>query len=113
MTHTQFVLLAGIAYLNEREDFVSQVMLASHAGTDPMTTSTVVRTLLRKQYITRMESNQDSRSKLLSLSNRGRAIIQQALQKVQNIDKEVFQMSNSEKSKWMNILKMIFKNNCT
>ena len=47
LTHVQFVLVASLAWLGA-EGPVTQRQLADHAGTDPMMTSQVVRTLVDK-----------------------------------------------------------------
>ncbi len=66
LTHVQFVLLAGIAWLNkEHAGLVTQARLSEHAKTDIMMTSKVVRTLETKKLITRQVNRSDPRAKSL------------------------------------------------
>lgn len=48
LTHSQFVLLASILWLSLKKENVTQVLLSTHTKIDPMTTSTVLRTLQKK-----------------------------------------------------------------
>jgi len=112
LTHTQFVLIAGIRYLSERGKEVSQKNLADHASTDQMTTSTVVRTLIQKKYVDRKSSETDTRMKLLSLTNLGMKILKKSIKEVQEIDEIIFSIPGKEQAKWMQLLKRIYQNNC-
>ena len=51
ITHSQFVLMASIHWLTLHKQEVTQIILSSHTKIDPMTTSTVLRTLLQKNLI--------------------------------------------------------------
>jgi hypothetical protein len=48
ITHTQFVLLASIHWLTIHKMEVTQRVVSNHTKVDPMTTSTVLRTLEKK-----------------------------------------------------------------
>ena len=51
LTHSQFVLLASIHWLTLQDQSVTQILLSSHTKIDPMTTSTVLRTLQKKELV--------------------------------------------------------------
>lgn len=71
LTHSQFVLLASVYWLSLHSSSVTQIMLSGHTKIDPMTTSTVLRTLEQKNYITRSEHETDTRAKVVLLTKNG------------------------------------------
>ena len=70
LTHTQFVLLAGLGWLRQAPQ-TTQAQLAEHLGMDEMMTSTVLRTLESKGLIERQPHPTDSRAKALKLTPAG------------------------------------------
>ncbi|MCW7505307.1 MarR family winged helix-turn-helix transcriptional regulator [Leptospira paudalimensis] len=90
LTHSQFVLLASILWLTQQEKEVTQVLLSEHTKIDPMTTSTVIRTLIQKGYVDRREHSTDTRAKIVSLTKSGESITKNAVKKVENFDHEFF-----------------------
>ncbi|MBA3428808.1 MAG: MarR family transcriptional regulator [Actinobacteria bacterium] len=91
LTHVQFVLLAVLWWfttsLGERP---SQRALAEQAGTDPMMTSQVVRTLERKGLLVRQRDPADSRALQLELTRTGKALAEKAIAVVEAVDQEFF-----------------------
>lgn len=90
LTHVQFVLLASLAWLSKTETIIQQVKLAQHANTDVMMTSQVVRTLETKQYLERHSDPTDARSKLLSITPAGLALVNRAIKAVEAVDQHFF-----------------------
>ncbi len=90
LTHSQFVLMASIHWLTLQKQDVTQILLSSHTKIDPMTTSTVLRTLQTKQLIQRQEHKTDTRAKTVGLTENGIKIIKQAVITVENFDKTFF-----------------------
>ena len=90
LTHVQFVLLAGIVWLEAKGEELSQVKLAEHAQTDIMMTSQVVRALEKKELITRSQHPRDTRALLLQSTKKGRKLIAEALPVVEQVDQEFF-----------------------
>lgn len=90
LTHSQFVLLASIHWLTLHEQDVTQILLSSHTKIDPMTTSTVLRTLEVKGFLQRQEHHQDTRAKTVSLTDYGKEIVKQAVVTVEAFDKAFF-----------------------
>lgn len=111
LTHTQFVLLAGLGWLLKDKEPVSQIRLAEEARTDPMMTSQVLRTLEKKGLITRAPHPDDSRAKEIKITNYGTEMLSHALTAVQKIDEEYFGvLGESRKSFHWNMNELIIKN---
>ena len=90
ITHTQFVLLAALGWLSEKEGTVTQARLADHSKTDRMMVSKVLRTLEGKGLLQRQAHETDTRAKSLALTDQGRQLLQQAIKVVENNDLEFF-----------------------
>ena len=101
LTHSQFVLLASIHWLNDNKQNVTQILLSNYTKIDPMTTSTVLRTLQKKELIKRQEHKTDTRAKTVELTELGQKNIKQAIKTVEQFDK-LFFSSLSEKSTQFN-----------
>lgn len=90
ITHSQFVLMASIHWLTLEKKEVTQIMLSMHTKIDPMTTSTVLRTLLQKNMVSRQEHQTDTRAKTVSLTENGKKIIKDAVVTVEQFDHNFF-----------------------
>lgn len=90
LTHSQFVLLASIHWLSLDNQNVTQILLSNHTKIDPMTTSTVLRTLQTKGLITRQEHETDTRAKTIGLTETGIENVKQAIKTVEQFDKLFF-----------------------
>ena len=90
ITHSQFVLLASIHWLSLHNAQVTQIVLSTHTKIDPMTTSTVLRTLQSKGLIERQEHETDTRAKAVALTDNGKKLIKKAVITVESFDKEFF-----------------------
>src|SRR3569832_1390910 len=90
LTHSQFVLLASIAWLSMSHDHVTQILLSAHSKIDPMTTSTVLRTLQGKGLIKRQEHATDTRAKTVALTPEGQKMAKQAIKTVEKFDADFF-----------------------
>jgi DNA-binding MarR family transcriptional regulator len=90
LTHSQFVLLASIHWLTLHKQEVTQVILSNHTKIDPMTTSTVLRTLQQKGFIQRQEHLKDTRAKTVVLTPEGKEIIKKAIITVEKFDTHFF-----------------------
>jgi DNA-binding MarR family transcriptional regulator len=90
LTHSQFVLLASMHWLTLQNKEVTQILLSAHTKIDPMTTSTVLRTLQTKGLLKRKEHSIDTRAKTVTLTDAGKKVIQQAVVTVEDFDKRFF-----------------------
>lgn len=90
LTHAQFVLLASIHWLTLQGTEVTQVVLSNHSKIDPMTTSTVLRTLQQKGLLQRQEHLTDTRAKTVLLTEAGKALVKKAVVAVEAFDNQFF-----------------------
>jgi DNA-binding MarR family transcriptional regulator len=96
LTHSQFVLLASIFWLTLNKQQVTQIILSAHTKIDPMTTSTVLRTLQKKGFIKRQEHLTDSRAKTVALTESGKKVIKLAVVTVEKFDATFFSLLGNE-----------------
>ena len=96
LTHPQLVVLAGLGWMTRNDDDVSQVELARHCGTDVTMTSQVLRLLERKGYVKRRQRKDDARSKFPYLTERGMALVEQAIPLVHAVDKKFFDVLGAD-----------------
>lgn len=90
LTHTQFVMLAALAWLSKSSDSVTQVDIANQSNSDRMMVSKVLRTLQEKGFITRQEHETDTRAKTIKLTPDGEIVLQKAIIQVENADLDFF-----------------------
>ncbi len=90
LTHSQFVLLASTHWLTLHQQEVTQIVLSAHTKIDPMTTSTVLRTLQQKGLLKRQEHATDTRAKTVALTSAGLAVVKQAVKTVEQFDDDFF-----------------------
>ena len=92
LTHAQFLLLAGMAWLEDRdrgERRVTQQRLAALTGVDVTAASTVIRALATAGLIGRV-TGADARARELTLTSAGRARHQAAAREVDTAAGEFF-----------------------
>lgn len=90
LTHTQFVLLSALAWLSKENDAVTQVDIANLSSSDRMMVSKVLRTLQKKEFVTRQEHSTDTRAKIIKLTKAGSEVLQNALFEVEKTDIDFF-----------------------
>ncbi len=111
ITHTQFVLLAALAWLSRTNSGVTQVDIARHSNTDRMMVSKVLRTLEKKSYVTRQEHPTDTRAKIISLTKKGQQLTQKAIRVVEQADVAFFAaLKTQSKSFNVGLLKLVASN---
>lgn len=100
LTHSQFVILASTLWLSNNKNnstwYINQVLLSNHTKIDPMTTSTVLRTLQNKWLINRTENKKDTRAKTIGLTNSGKEIAKLAIKKIEKFDENFFKILDNE-----------------
>lgn len=108
LTHSQFVLMASIHWLTLHKQEVTQVVLSNHTKIDPMTTSTVLRTLQQKGLVQRQEHSTDTRAKTVGLTEEGKRIVKKAVVTVEKFDNEFFSLlGNKTKELNKNLLTLL------
>jgi len=98
LTHTQFVLMAALGWLSRENDNVTQVDIANQGNADRMMASKVLRALEQKKLIARSGHKTDTRAKVIRLTDKGAAVLQQALVAVEQADMEFFSKLGDELS---------------
>ncbi|MFL6109511.1 MAG: MarR family winged helix-turn-helix transcriptional regulator [Marmoricola sp.] len=88
LTHVQFVLLASLTWLGEGP--VTQRELASHAATDPMMTSQVLRALAERGLVRREPHPDDGRAIALEVTEEGVELANRAVVVVEECDRQFF-----------------------
>ena len=110
LTHTQFVLLASVAWLTRDNKNLSQVDLAKQCKTDINMTSQVLRTLEKRGLIERIVLKNNLRSKALLVTDQGSDLVKQAIPMVEAVDTQFFALlTTTEQLSFSNYLAKLIK----
>lgn len=90
ITHVQFVLLASIGWLSQKQALVSQIDIARHGSLDVNMTSQVIRALEARGLIRREHIAGNKRSKYCSLTAQGTRLLRKVLPIVEAVDQTFF-----------------------
>lgn len=90
LTHPQFVFLACTGFLSQKEEHVTQTMIAGFSDIDVMTVSQLANLLEKKQLIERTPHPTDTRAKSVRLTEKGGIVLQKALPLVEGVDQKFF-----------------------
>lgn len=90
LTYTQFNLLASTSWLQATEGAPTQQRTADMSGSDRMMASKVIDTLERRDLVARQADATDARVKRLVTTAGGRALVEQAVRIVADIDQDLF-----------------------
>ena len=107
VTLTQFSLLAGLYWLDQQKEVVTQQRLADYANTDKMMTSKVLQTLENKGLLLRLDSPQDGRAKQLRLTPVGETLLGRANALVEQVDAAFFRTIQSEASVFNRLMQQL------
>lgn len=110
LTHTQFVMLAVATWFGAEEP-LTQARLAQLTGSDPMTTSQVVRALLANDLFERDAHPTDTRAKVISASASGRALAKKALLVVEQVDRKFFEPLGQQQSSLVTLFQTLIEKN--
>jgi DNA-binding MarR family transcriptional regulator len=109
ITHTQFVMMASIAWFEEQGIQPSQAQVTQLMNMDKMAFSKAVRQLEARGLVKRKQSKKDARIKALSLTKKALIIMPQAILAIESVDKEVFNMLGERKQTFNRILILLNK----
>lgn len=108
INHTQFVVMTSLAYLLQTNESITQVTLAKHINIDVMTLSKLLKKLVTDGYIEKCEDENDTRAKLLFLTDKGRELVNQSVVAVEKIDMSFFgELSNEKRIQLFEILTIL------
>lgn len=111
LTHVQFVLLAALQWLSDQQSAVNQMDIADHTKVDKMMVSKVLRTLQKKDLLTRSEHEADTRAKTVSLTPAGRKLLKRAVKIVEGIDNEFFSKLGEHRDRFREQMLMLMLEN--
>lgn len=109
LTHSQFVLMASIHWLTLNKQEATQIILSGHTKIDPMTTSTVLRTLQQKGFVQRQEHVTDTRAKTVVLTKTGKELVKKAVVAVEKFDKAFFSLPGTKTQALNKVLLYLLK----
>jgi DNA-binding MarR family transcriptional regulator len=108
LTHAQYVLLASILWLSKSSANVTQVQLSIHSKIDPMTVSTVMKTLQKKGFIKRGDHITDTRAKIVSVTAKGTKVTKDAIKAIEQFDHRFFSyLDNDQQNFNRQLIKLI------
>lgn len=82
ITTSQLELLGAIYHISKHDIEVTQILLSQKTGIDPMTTSTILRTLQKKGLINRHKSKTDTRARIVEVTDAGTDLFEKAAVKI-------------------------------
>ncbi|WP_050478241.1 MarR family winged helix-turn-helix transcriptional regulator [Herbaspirillum rhizosphaerae] len=109
LTHTQFVMLAVATWFGAKEP-LTQMRLSQLTGSDPMTTSQVVRALLANGLFERDAHPTDTRAKIISTTAAGRKLAHQAIKVVEEVDRKFFAPLGEDQSHLITLFQSMLTN---
>lgn len=101
LTKTQFILLSITQFLSRRHDHITQTLISEYSGMDMMMISQVARRMQEKGFINRLPHPNDSRAKVLALSDLGKQQLLSAREKVSAAGEEYFSVLSDNQQKQM------------
>ncbi|MGY3778515.1 MarR family winged helix-turn-helix transcriptional regulator [Isobaculum melis] len=107
LTHPQFVVMASLGYLSQHDEEVTQVMIATLAEMDVMTTSQILTLLDKKGWIIRRTHATDTRAKAIELTTEGHHMLTKALPIVETIDAHYFACLEAEQESFKTNLRQL------
>jgi MarR family transcriptional regulator, organic hydroperoxide resistance regulator len=97
ITHTQFVVLTAILWLEEQHQIVTQASVVAITGIDKMTLSKSLKNLVFQGFVVKSKNESDSRSFILRLSYDGELLTKKALFLIEKLDEEFFGIIGQKK----------------
>jgi len=107
LTYTQYIILFTINRLNETSSSITQVSIASVCCIDTMMVSKVLKTLVNKKLVSRKESPNDTRAKLVSLTSTGTSLLTQAMVSIELVDEQFFDALGNFSDSFYNALELL------
>lgn len=90
ISHAQFVIMAVSLWLEEHHQDPTQVAIARLSKLDKMTVSKSLKKLVVQGYVSRKESQRDTRAKWVHLTSQGKSLVSKLIPLVEQIDAEFF-----------------------
>lgn len=97
LTPSQFSILACYFFLSTKSSTVTQSEVCRHAGIDKMLISDLTKTLIKKNYLKKMNNKKDRRSHAINLTENGKDKCNQALKIIETLDAKFFRIAKDSK----------------
>lgn len=107
ITHPQYVVLASINYLITHQTEVKQIDISKLSDIDTVTVSDILKLLEKKGFVERQFSKQDSRAKIVNLTQQGLSVTGEATKTVEYIDLKFFGSLENEQPIFLELLKRL------
>jgi DNA-binding MarR family transcriptional regulator len=92
ISHGQFVVMAVLLWFENHDQQLTQIDIAKGTKLDKMTVSKSLKKLASLGYVTRSESEQDTRAKWVRLTDQGKELVSQLIPRVEGIDEDFFKV---------------------
>ena len=92
ISHAQFVILAITLWFESKHQAVSQRLIISQSKLDKMTVSQSLKKLVADGYIQRSEHKEDTRAKMVCLTQKGKKLASQLVPLVEVVDADFFKV---------------------
>lgn len=116
LTTSQMEILGALYHLSEEgtEEEITQIVLSKHTFIDPMTTSTIIRNLEKKELLYRSQSKIDSRAVCVNISEKGADLFRTVVKEVDGFVEFIYKDMNKDfmRTQLAILLDNIKKNNC-
>lgn len=90
LTHSQFEILSAIYHFTVSRQEIIQIDLSEKTGIDPMTTSTILRNLEKKQFVTRMRGTENTRVVYIKLTAEGIDVYKCAFSSISEMNNSLY-----------------------
>jgi DNA-binding MarR family transcriptional regulator len=111
LSNTQAVILINVPRLSQERKSVTQAALAEATRIDRMTVSQSIRTLERKQLITRVPAPTNRRAYHVELTKRGAVVASNALERISASHVEFFEPLGSEARLYVELTQRLIQAN--
>ncbi|MBC7485782.1 MAG: MarR family transcriptional regulator [Cytophagaceae bacterium] len=109
ITPSQSMILSSLLFLSKQRESVTQIDLSLHSKIDPMTTSSIIRTLERKELVRRKEHSTDTRAKIVVFTSYGSKTAKQAVKIIEKFDDQFFEALGNRSKTFQSSLAILLK----
>lgn len=90
LTHSQFVIMAILLWFEEHQEKPTQIAISRLSKLEKMTVSKSLKQLAAQGYISRQESQKDTRAKWVTLTPQGKELITKLVPRIEKTDADFF-----------------------
>ena len=112
ITPTQFSLMTCLVYLQDNGD-VTAAAIVAHTGMDKMMVSDLLKTLKRKELVTKTPHPDDGRAYLIRATTKGVQVTNAAVRKVEALDTKFFQRIRDSRAFHRDLVTLVRENSAT